>query len=45
LGSETYQTEELKRMLDGVELTEPEVIEWLRRSIDEKTRALFGGKV
>lgn len=45
LGSETYQTEELKRMLDGVELTEPEVIEWLRRSIDEKTKALFGGKV
>ncbi len=44
-GSETYQTRELKQMLDGVELTEPEVIEWLRRTIDDTMKTLFGGKI
>ena len=39
----TVQTSELKEILGGVQLSEPEVAQWLREYLDEQTDNICGG--
>lgn len=42
-GESRFDTREVKQVLQGVGLDEPEVAGWLRESLKEETEQLFGG--
>ena len=43
LGESSLDTRVLKQALDGVMLSEPEVISWMKDALTEETQPLFGG--
>ena len=42
-GESSFDTREIRQVLQGVRLDEPEVAEWIRQSLKEETEQLFGG--
>ncbi|MBQ8161396.1 MAG: sensor histidine kinase [Clostridia bacterium] len=42
-GEMQFSTEEIRPVLEGVSLSEPDVISWIRGSIQEEVEPLFGG--
>lgn len=43
LGESNLDTRQMRAMLEGVPLSEPAVIQWLKQALSEETEPLFGG--
>ena len=42
-GEMTFSTEEIRTVLEGVSLAEPEVVQWIQQSLQEEIEPILGG--